>query len=107
VLSVKQKPLSDIQRIEKALDPYRVQDPERRVWRAPADREACARLVQKCEELLKEIVVLEKQCEEVMIENRDATASRLEQFRSAGKARGAYSAPSYMDIHQLDLSSER
>jgi hypothetical protein len=107
VLSVKQKPLSDIQRIEKALDPYRAQDPERRVWRTPADRETCARLVQKCEELLKEIVVLEKRSEEVMVQNRDATATRLEQLRSAGKARGAYSEPSYMEIHQLDLSSER
>jgi hypothetical protein len=106
-LSVKQKPLSDIQRIEKALDPYRTQDPEQRVWRTPADRETCARLVQQCETLLQEIVAMEKRCEEVMIQHRDATAVRLRQLGSAGKAHGAYTASSFSGIRQLDLSSER
>jgi hypothetical protein len=113
VLSVKQKPLSDIQRIEKALDPYRGQDPEQRSWRSPQDRAACAGLVQQCEILLKEIVVQEKQCEEIMVRKRDAAASRLQQFRSAGRAQGAYAATTRSTgcadagASQIDLSSER
>jgi hypothetical protein len=107
VLSVKQRPLSDIQRLDKALDPYRSQDPERRAWRSPADREACARLVQQCESLLREILSMEKRCEEIMVRNRDATAVRLQQLRSAGKAQGAYTAPAYSLASQIDLSSER
>ncbi len=59
VLAVKQKPLHDIQRIEKALDPYRGQDPERRQWRSADDRAACARLVEQCDALLAEIVAHE------------------------------------------------
>jgi len=105
LLSVKQKPLNDIQRIEKALDPYRGQDPEQRPWRSPADRAACAGLVQRCEALLKEIVVQEKQCEEIMVQKRDATAVRLQQLRSAGRAKGAYAARSGAAISQIDLSS--
>ena len=107
VLSVKQKPLSDIQRIEKALNPYREQDPEQRLWQSHDDREACARLVQQCELLLKEIVVQEKRCEETMVQKRDATAIRLQQLRSAGQAQGAYTAPAYAGIRQIDFSSER
>ena len=68
LLSVKQKPLSDIQRIEKALDPYRRQDPERRQWRSADDRAACAELVRQCEMLLAEIVAREKECEELMVQ---------------------------------------
>jgi hypothetical protein len=107
VLSVKQKPLSDIQRIEKALDPYRGQDPEQRQWRTPDDRTACARLVEQCEAMLKEIVVQEKRCEELMVRKRDATAVRLQQLRWAGRAQGAYTAPACTGIRQIDLSSER
>ncbi len=107
VLSVKQKPLSDIQRIEKALDPYRGQDPERRQWRSPQDRAACARLVQQCDALLQEIVVQEKRCEEIMVQRRDAVALRLHQLRSAGRAQGAYTLPACTAASQIDLSSER
>ena len=105
VLSVKQKPLSDIQRIEKALDPYRGQDPEQRQWRSADDRAACARLVRQCEALLREIVVHEKRCEEIMVQKRDATAVRLRQLRSAGQAQGAYAAPACTGISQIDLTS--
>ncbi len=112
-LSVKQKPLSDIQRIEKALDPYRGQDPEQRQWRSPQDRAACARLVEECETLLKEIVSHEKRCEEIMVHKRDATANRLQQLRAAGRAQGAYAAAIRSTARpgagtsQIDLSSER
>lgn len=34
VLAAKQRPLVTLQRIERALDPFRKQDPERRVWRS-------------------------------------------------------------------------
>ncbi len=93
LLAVKQKPLSDIQRIEKALDPYRAQDPERRPWPSAADRAACGRLVEECDKLLREIVVQEKHCEETMVQKRDATAIQLQRLRAAGQAHGAYTAP--------------
>ncbi len=104
LLSVKQKPLSDIQRIEKALDPYRRQDPERRQWRSADDRAACAELVRQCEMLLAEIVAREKECEELMVQRRDATAARLQQLRSASRAQGAYTAADAMTTSQIDLS---
>src|SRR5208283_3531023 len=74
VLAVKQKPLADIQRIEKALDPYRGQDPEQRQWHSADDRTACAELVRQCQALLEEIVLHEKRCEEIMVHKREAVA---------------------------------
>jgi hypothetical protein len=113
VLTVKQKPLHDIQRIEKALDPYRDQDPEKRQWRSGEDRAACARLIEQCSALLKEIVTQEKRCEETMVEKRDATALQLQRLRAAGQAHGAYTAATRSTgypgagMRQLDLTSER
>ena len=107
LLTVKHKPLGDIQRVEKALDPYRSQDPEKRQWRSAEDRAACARLVEECDKLLKEIVAQEKKCEEAMVEKRDATTLQLHRLHAAGEARGAYAAPVYAGNSLLDLSSER
>jgi hypothetical protein len=107
LLTVKQKPLNDIRRIEKALDPYRAQDPEKRHWPSAEDRAACARLVGECDAMLKEIVAQEKRCEETMVQKRDATALQLQRLRAAGQAHGAYAAPVHAAISQIDLSSER
>jgi hypothetical protein len=106
VLAAKQRPLADIQRIERALDPFRSQDPEQRRWRTPADRAACAELVRQCDALLREIGVQERRCEELMTEQRDEIAVRLQQFRAAGQAHGAYAALARVDATQIDLFSE-
>ena len=109
LLAIKQKPLSDIQRVEKALDPYRTQDPEKRQWPSADQRAACARLVEECNKMLKEIVAQEKRCEETMACKRDATALELQRLRAAGQAHGAYLTPASRraGTSQLDLSSER
>jgi hypothetical protein len=106
LLTMKQKPLNDIQRIEKALDPYRTQDPAKRPWPSAGERAACAQLVAECDAMLKEIVAQEKLCEETMVEKRDATAAELQRLRSAGQAHGAYMAPVRSDFSQVDLVSE-
>lgn len=105
VLSAKQRPLIELQRIERALDPFRGQDPEKRRWRTPADRAACARLVEECETMLSEIVRREKQCESVLTRQRDEAAVRLQGFHVAGQACGAYTAATHVQTSQLDLSS--
>jgi hypothetical protein len=106
LLSAKQKPLNDIQRIERALDPYRSEDPQQRPWHSLEDRANCAGLVKKCETLLKEIVAAEKQCEETMLQKREATAIRLRQLRSAGQAHEAYTSAGNAGLSQIDLSSD-
>lgn len=110
LLSAKQRPLMDLQRIEKALHPFRNEDPEKRLWRTPAERAACAQEIEACERLLREIVGQEKLCETALVAQRDEAAVRLQGFRSAGQAFGAYNAVSQGQmnhVNQIDLSSER
>lgn len=110
LLAIKQKPLHDIQRIEKALDPYRSEDPEKRQWPSAADRAACAQMVAECDAMLKEIVCQEKRCEETMVQRRDATAVQLQRLRAAGQAQGAYAASAmrgYVGSSRIDFTSER
>jgi flagellar biosynthesis/type III secretory pathway chaperone len=107
VLSAKQRFLMELQRIERAMDPFRGQKPEQRRWRTPESRKDCARQIEECERLLAQIVVQEKQAEGELIRRRDAVAQRLQGVHSASQARGAYSDHLQPGASQLDLLSER
>jgi hypothetical protein len=107
ILAVKQRPLVNLQRIERALDPFRKQDPERRVWRSGSDRAQCAEQIKQCEILLAEIVSQEKCCEAALIRRRDEAAARLQGAHLAGQARHAYLPPVDIPLSQLDIFSEK
>ena len=107
VLAAKQRPLVTLQRIERALDPFRNQDPEQRDWRSAADRAQCAEQIKQCEILLAEIVSQEKCCEAALIRRRDETAARLQGAHLAGHARHAYLPPADAPLPNLDLFSEK
>jgi hypothetical protein len=103
LLSAKQRPLSELRQIEQALGPFRAQDPEQRRWSSPEARDACARTANECENVLREILKREKQCETELVRRRDEAAVRLQGFHVAGQARGAYTGGSARGISQLDL----
>jgi hypothetical protein len=106
LLAGKQRLLTDLQATERALDPFRQQDPASRTWRNSATRQQCARLAADCESMLAEIVIQERQGEAAMSQRRDQTVASLEHFQAAGAARGAYAAEANATRRQLDLSSE-
>ncbi len=53
LLSAKQRPLLELQRAERAINPFRAQDPERRRWQSPETRALCARQIEECDALLR------------------------------------------------------
>jgi hypothetical protein len=107
LLSIKQRSIAQLQRIEKMLDPFRNQDPERRAWSTPEARAACAEHVAECDVLLAEVIKNEKYCETALIRRRDEAADQLQGAHVAGYARQAYLGGPEMPMGQLDLSTER
>ena len=107
LLSVKQKSIMQLQRIEKTLDPFRRQDPEQRAWSAPEARAACAEQVEQCDILLAEVIKNEKYCETALIRRREEAANQLQGAHLAGCARQAYLSGPDLPMHNLDLSTER
>ena len=101
VLSAKQRVLMELQRIERAMDPFRGQDPESRRWRTPDGRRNCARQLQRCQTLLGEIMDREKQSEQELIRRRDDVEAQLQGVHKASQARQAYTAPSHPDVNRL------
>ena len=90
VLSAKQRVLNRLQRIQRALDPFRDQDAAERRWPSEDDRRRCARQIDECEAMLAEIAAGEKACQQELIRRRDETAVQLQSVEHAISARGAY-----------------
>jgi hypothetical protein len=106
VLAAKQRVLNDLQRVERDLDPFRGQDPEQRRWRNAKSRAECAKMLDECQQLLRETVEQERQSEAALTVRRDEAAVKLEGAHMAGRARGAYINQGGTTISQLDLTSE-
>jgi hypothetical protein len=107
LLAVKQRAITQLQRIEKTLDPFRGQDPDERAWSAPTARSACAEMAEQCDVLLAEVIKNEKYCETALIRRRDETANQLQGAHMAGCARQAYLGGPELPTSQLDLSTDR
>lgn len=106
ILAAKESLLRRLFAVERKLDPYREEDPEARRWRSPEARRRCQQDAERCESLLSEIMLLEKQSESDLRSRRDETAQQLEGLQSAGEARRAYAFPMVPQPSHLDLSSE-
>jgi FlgN protein. len=92
LLSAKQTTLRHLQEVERQLDPYRNEDPERRVWRSGTERSACQLQAERCNALLAETMELEKQGEAAMVLRRDFAAASLAAAQTAADARTAYAS---------------
>jgi hypothetical protein len=105
VLSAKQEVINRLQVVERALEPFRDQDPSSRRWSSPERRQQCAERLKRCEALLAEILIQEKQSEQELSRRRDAAAEQLQGIHHASQARGAYTAPAVRQGGHVDLSS--
>jgi hypothetical protein len=107
LLAAKQRLLADLGGIERRLDPFRNQDPDKRQWSTPGARQACAQKLRQCETLLGQIISQEKESEGQLTRRRDEVAARLQGANLASRARGAYTAVSPPQVSQIDLLSEQ
>jgi hypothetical protein len=91
LLAAKQTVMNQLQLIERDLAPFRVDDPEGRVWSSPTSRAACQSQAERCNTALSELLRLEREAETAMTARRDATAVELADLETAAHAQSAYS----------------
>jgi flagellar biosynthesis/type III secretory pathway chaperone len=107
VLGAKQQLLAQMQQLEPALAPYRDENPELRVWASPAARDRCRANAERSEQLLAEIMLLERQGEAEMVRRRDEAARRLEEVEVGSQAHSAYFEVPLPAASHFDMSSDR
>lgn len=107
LLAEKQPLLSELQRVERALDPFREQDPETRHWPQADLRRRCQVVAERANALLQELLELEQQASGDLSHLRDETAKQLQTASGAMAARQAYAVvPTLPTTGGLDLMSE-
>lgn len=92
LLAVKQQLIGGLQDLERELRPYYDEHPERRVWQSPEQRAQCSQQATECNELLREIVSMEKSSAEQMTTRRNEVAEQLQNVHAATQVRSAYEA---------------
>jgi hypothetical protein len=107
LLATKEKLLQALKKVEASLDPFRDEDPDDRVWRSPAERQAARGIAEECNSLLAEIMEIDQSDEERLIARRDVNAEARRRVRTTKLAITAYSQPSPHHTGNLDLSSDR
>src|SRR5262245_28607366 len=93
LLAAKQTVMGQLQALEQKLAPFRSDDPERRVWRSPAQRVACQQDAERARQLLATAIEMEQQAEQAMVARRDHAAAALAAAQTAADARAAYATP--------------
>ena len=124
LIAAKNQLMVALQSIETQLAPFHAEDPDSRQWESPEKRAASGVLAAECNQLLEEVMVLERDNEEKMTHKRDQVVNQLQVAQAATIARGAYQAqqqlrgphtrptnpalaPSTTDSHtRLDIHSE-
>lgn len=92
LLGTKQHLITGLQALEQELKPYYAENPEARVWRSPADRAECAKLVAECNALLEQVVALEREGAEQMVARKSEVEQQLHHAHAAVHVRNAYAA---------------
>lgn len=104
-LSRKQPLMDRLSDVQSQMAVYVDDDPTARVWRSPELRQACRADSEHCQQLLSEIVLLEKQSLDQMSERRDALAAQLQDGRDGSLAAQAYHSSAALAEGSLDLTS--
>jgi hypothetical protein len=104
-LSRKQPLMDRLEEIQEGLAIYAEDDPAQRQWRSPELRQTCRAASQRCQQLLSEIVLLEKQSLDEMSVRRDALAAQLQDGQDGSLASQAYRSTDALSEGSLDLTS--
>ena len=106
LLAVKQKLLNTLEELEHRLDPFRDQDPDRRVWSSAGRREQVREVSEQCDAMLLEIMGIERGCESQLIQRRDQTADEIQGMHFSAQVANAYLGAGEGAGRQFDASCE-
>jgi hypothetical protein len=106
ILGETQQLIEQLQQCERGLDPYRDDDPARRVWSSEAERVRCSGLAERSARLLTEVLERDARCEAVLRRRSDETAAQLALVNSGVTARGAYAPDTDRYASSFDVTSE-
>lgn len=104
VLGAKQVLINRLGQVERAMDPFRTEDPNARVWRSSEDRANCRQISKECDAILGEIIESERESESTLRVRRDETAKQLQGSHASTATRQAYAEARPRTMSQIDFT---
>ncbi|HEV7282503.1 MAG TPA: hypothetical protein VGN57_20030 [Pirellulaceae bacterium] len=104
-LNAKQPLVDQLLAIERALDAYRDDDPEARVWRSDELRSRTRRMGELSQPLLAETLTIENECERLLTVLKEDVGTQLGASQGVDLARRGYAGKTARR-GSLDLSTE-
>ncbi len=106
LLAKKQKLAAILQTVDAQLDPFREEDPETRIWRTPADRQAAQDIARDCDRLLDEVKRMEQESVGIPVVRQHVASRAAQYIDGPSRARVAYLDSAACQAGKLDLSSD-
>lgn len=100
LLATKQQTLLEMQSVDQELAPHRDTPPEARIWASATEKDRAQRMARACQELLGEVVEIEKRAESLANQKRADVEARLRSSQASGAASGVY-----LSAHDAGASS--
>jgi hypothetical protein len=104
VIARRETLIDQLSQVQHQLQPYQVDDPERRVWCSPDRRDTCLKVVGKIEKLMKEVLRLDGQTLDAMCQQRDTIAAELRHGLDSNLAERAYAPNDSLQQSVLDIN---
>lgn len=89
-LGRKSKLTDELEDIERQLVPFKALSPEERVWKNEEERNEVRDILERCNELLKQILEWDRQSTEELAAQRMQTETELKQARQSAQVHNAY-----------------
>jgi hypothetical protein len=107
LLSRKQIVMESLQSVQLQLAPFQSQNPDSRDWPDPAQRINCRNMIERCDKLLEQLVVMENRSLDNMVVQRELVTAQLQQNTDAATLHHAYqSSDSFESRIENSLSIE-
>ncbi|MCA9131406.1 MAG: hypothetical protein KDB22_30190 [Planctomycetales bacterium] len=103
LIARKQSLLEQLEQLRQGMQPYYLDDPDRRQWKTPERREECQRVANECNAILQQTLQLEQATLEELSAKREALAAQLQDGKDSTIASNAYATDRLLGASTLDI----
>jgi len=101
-LGQRQRLWNEFETIEQQLEPHKKIPPEQRVWKNPEERQRTEAAVNRCKELLEQIMATDEESLAQTAAQKAEVEEQLAKVQRSGRAATAYGRQSQLTTHHPD-----
>lgn len=105
VIARRETLIDQLSHVQHELNPYQADDPNQRVWRTADRRDTCRQVIDRIEQLMREVLRMDGQTLVEMCEKRDILAAELRHGLDSNLTERAYADSEALQHSVLDINN--